>query len=92
MNALTDFYLLRSREFGPNPTDYEKGVLAGLEAAIALHWPDHLMCRLRLPVSIREIAMVCRALGNIAQKQGKDACMKQVGQTLEIFTVEKGQP
>jgi hypothetical protein len=51
-------------------------------------WPANLMCRLLLPVPVKELAAIGDALAKIARKQGKEARMKQVGQTLEIFTVQ----
>lgn len=51
-------------------------------------WPANLMCRLLLPVPVKELAAIGDALSKIAKKQGKEARMKQVGQTLEIFTVQ----
>lgn len=51
-------------------------------------WPVNLMCRLLLPVPVKELAAIGDALAKIAKKQGKEARMKQVGQTLEIFTVQ----
>ena len=51
-------------------------------------WPANLMCRLPLPVPVKELAAIGNALAKIAKKQGKEARMKQVGQTLEIFTVQ----
>lgn len=49
-------------------------------------WPANLMCRLLLPVPVKELAAISAAFAKIARKQGKEARMKQVGQTLEIFT------
>jgi hypothetical protein len=46
------------------------------------------MCRLLLPVPVKELAAIGDALAKIAKKQGKEARMKQIGQTLEIFTVQ----
>jgi len=51
-------------------------------------WPANLMCRLLLPVPVKELAAIGDALAKIARKKGKEARMKQVGQTLEIFTVQ----
>ena len=54
-------------------------------------WPSNLMCRLLLPVPVKELAAIGDALSKIAKKQGKEARMKQVGQTLEIFTVQNAE-
>ena len=54
-------------------------------------WPVNLMCRLLLPVPVKELAAIGDALAKIAKKQGKEARMKQVGQTLEIFTVQNAE-
>lgn len=60
------------------------GAEIGMDAA----WPANLMCRLLLPVPVKELAAIGNALAKIAKKQGKEARMKQIGQTLEIFTVQ----
>ena len=49
------------------------------------------MCRLLLPVPIKELGAIATALGVIARKDGKDARMRQVGNVLEIFTVPNGE-
>lgn len=54
-------------------------------------WPANLMCGLLLPVPVKELAAIGDALAKIARQQGKEARMKQVGQTLEIFTVQNVQ-
>jgi hypothetical protein len=60
--------------------------MTGLEIA-AGQWPPDVMCRLLLPVPIKEMGAIATALGAIARKDGKDARMRQVGNVLEIFTV-----
>ena len=66
--------------------------LVGLEIA-AEQWPPDVMCRLLLPVPIKEMGAIATALGAIARNDGKDARMRQVGNVLEIFTVpnDRGQ-
>ena len=60
--------------------------LVGLEIAEE-QWPPEVMCRLLLPVPIKEMGEIATVLGAIARKDGKDAWMRQVGNVLEIFTV-----
>jgi hypothetical protein len=57
----------------------------------AEQWPPDVMCRLLLPVPIKEMGAIATALGAIARKDGKDARMRQVGNVLEIFTVPNDQ-
>ncbi len=64
--------------------------LVGLEIA-GEQWPPDVMCRLLLPVPIKEMGAIATALGAIARKDGKDARMRQVGNVLEIFTVPNAQ-
>ena len=59
----------------------------GAEIGTDANWPDNLMCRLVLPVPVKELAAIGKALAKIAKQQGKEARMKQVGTVLEIFTV-----
>jgi hypothetical protein len=51
-------------------------------------WPKDVMCRLLLPVPMREMGAITSALGAVARKDGKDARMRQVGSVLEIYTVQ----
>ena len=60
----------------------------GAEIGTDANWPTNLMCRLMLPVPVRELAAIGKALAHIAKQQGKEARMKQVGPVLEIFTVQ----
>lgn len=69
------------------PCSGRVGAEIGTEAA----WPANLMCRLMLPVPVRELAAIGKALAKIAKQQGKEARMKQVGAVLEIFTVQNDQ-
>ena len=60
--------------------------LVGLEIA-AEQWPPDVMCRLLLPVPIKEMGAIATALGAIARKEGKTARMRQIGNVLELYTV-----
>lgn len=46
------------------------------------------MCRLLMPVPVKELEAIGKALAKIAKRQGKETRMKQVGTVLEIFTVQ----
>ena len=61
---------------------------SGLEIA-AGQWPPDVLCRLLLPVPIREMGAIATTLGSIARKEGKTARMRQIGNVLEFFTVPK---
>jgi hypothetical protein len=62
---------------------------SGLEIA-AGQWPPDVLCRLLLPVPIREMSAIATTLGSIARKEGKTARMRQIGNVLEFFTVPNG--
>ena len=64
--------------------------IVGLEIA-AEQWPPDVMCRLLLPVPVRELAVIASALGALAKNDGKEARMRQVGNVLEIFTVTNAE-
>ena len=64
--------------------------LVGLEIA-AEQWPPDILCRLLLPIPIKEMGAILTALGAIARKDGKDARMRQVGNVLEIFIVPNAE-
>jgi hypothetical protein len=74
-----EHYLLRERVAG-------RLVGFGLERA-DVNWSERMMCRVALPVPVREVAEILRVMSKLAQEDGMEARCEQRGQFLEIFKI-----
>ncbi len=74
-----EHYLLRERLAG-------RLVGFGLERA-DVNWSERMMCRVALPVPVREVAEILRVMSKLAQEDGMEARCEQRGQFLEIFKI-----
>lgn len=48
---------------------------------------EQIMCKLVLPVAVKELSAIAVALTKLAKEEGKEARMREVNGILEIFSV-----
>ena len=61
--------------------------LVGFDLSADEAWMSQVMCRVALPVPVREVAEILRVMSILANKDGMEARCEQRGDHLEIFKI-----